>query len=60
VDKKKHWFVIAFWTACGVFFLLLLLSTLIAVNRRSGVTGMDAGEIQKLRYDLNQKAIFKE
>ncbi|MDR3624292.1 MAG: hypothetical protein P4L16_04035 [Chlamydiales bacterium] len=55
-EKKLQWWVLAFWVSCGTFFLLFALTTFIATTRKSGVTGIDAGQLQRLRYELNQKA----
>lgn len=43
-----------------LFFGLMLLVSVVAFTRRSGGTGMDMAQVQKMRYESNQKQIVRE
>lgn len=47
--KRWSWFHKAFFIACFLFLLIMLGATVVAQVRVSGMTGIDADEIQKLR-----------
>jgi len=50
------WFQVFFVMACSILFLLLAGSVFFSYQRRSGITGLDAGDIQQIR-DRVSKAL---